>query len=151
MLDPWFKRAFPLKHFKKWLYWPWADYRVLRDAAAVVFTSEEERVQARQSFWLYKCRERVSPLGLESPPPIPSESREAFLSRYPELQNRRILLFLGRLHPKKGCDFLIEALPRDSESEISLVMAGPDQIGWRQQLESQAQRLNMTRRIVFTG
>jgi hypothetical protein len=33
MLDPWFKRTFPLKHLKKWLCWPWADYRVLRDAA----------------------------------------------------------------------------------------------------------------------
>ena len=34
MLDPWFKREYPLKHLKKWLYWPWADYRVLRDAAS---------------------------------------------------------------------------------------------------------------------
>ena len=32
MLDPWFKRTYPLKHLKKWLYWPWAEYRVLRDA-----------------------------------------------------------------------------------------------------------------------
>ena len=39
MLDPWFNRAFPLKHAKKWLYWPWATYRVLRDARAVLFTS----------------------------------------------------------------------------------------------------------------
>ena len=43
MLDPWFKRRHPLKHLKKWLYWPWADYRVLRDAQAVIFTCEEER------------------------------------------------------------------------------------------------------------
>ncbi|HEY2255841.1 MAG TPA: glycosyltransferase, partial [Variovorax sp.] len=39
MLDPWFKRRYPLKHLKKWLYWPWAEYRVLRDAKAVLFTS----------------------------------------------------------------------------------------------------------------
>src|SRR6476646_2695037 len=43
MLDPWFKRTYPLKHIKKWFYWPWAEYRILRDAAAVIFTSEEER------------------------------------------------------------------------------------------------------------
>ena len=36
MLDPWFKRRYPLKHLKKLLYWPWAEYRVLRDAAAVL-------------------------------------------------------------------------------------------------------------------
>ncbi|HTD01931.1 MAG TPA: glycosyltransferase, partial [Chthoniobacterales bacterium] len=67
MLDPWFKETFPLKHLKKWLYWPWAEYRVLRDAAAVIFTAEEERFQARKSFWLYRCREKVSPLGVEAP------------------------------------------------------------------------------------
>ena len=39
MLDPWFKRTYPIKHLKKWLYWPWAEYRILRDAAAVIFTS----------------------------------------------------------------------------------------------------------------
>ena len=32
MLDPWFKQAYPRKHLKKWMYWPWAEYRVLRDA-----------------------------------------------------------------------------------------------------------------------
>ncbi len=41
MLDPWFKHRYPLKHLKKWLYWPWAEYRVLRDATAVIFTCEE--------------------------------------------------------------------------------------------------------------
>ncbi len=56
MLDPWFKETFPLKHLKKWLYWPWAEYRVLRDAAGVIFTSEEERLQARKSFRLYRAR-----------------------------------------------------------------------------------------------
>src|SRR5207245_11501005 len=71
MLDPWFKETFPLKHLKKWLYWPWAEYRVLRDAAAVIFTSEEERLQARRSFWLYRTRARVSPLGVEAAPIFP--------------------------------------------------------------------------------
>ena len=55
MLDPWFRQEYPLKHLKKWLYWPWADYRVLRDAAAVMFTCEEERLLARQSFGLYSA------------------------------------------------------------------------------------------------
>jgi len=40
---------------------------VLRDAAAVIFTSEEERLLARKSFWLYRVREKVSPLGIEAP------------------------------------------------------------------------------------
>jgi glycosyltransferase involved in cell wall biosynthesis len=151
MLDPWFKETFPLKHLKKWLYWPWAEYRVLRDATAVIFTSEEERLQARKSFWLYRCRERVSPLGVEAPP-ISSNAKSEFLSRYPKLRNTRNFLFLGRLHPKKGCDILLEAFaqlrPNDS---ISLILAGPDQIGWESNLRRQVTRLNLTNRVVFTG
>jgi len=151
MLDPWFKETFPLKHLKKWLYWPWAEYRVLRDAAAVIFTSEEERSQARKSFWLYRCREKVSPLGVEAPP-ISSNAKSEFLSRYPQLQNTRIFLFLGRLHPKKGCDMLLEAFAQmRSNDSISLILAGPDQVGWESDLRRQVTRLNLTNRVVFTG
>jgi len=151
MLDPWFKETFPLKHLKKWLYWPWAEYRVLRDAAAVIFTSEEERSQARKSFWLYRCREKVSPLGVEAPP-ISSNAKSEFLSRYPQLQNTRIFLFLGRLHPKKGCDMLLEAFAQmRSNDSISLILAGPDQVGWESDLRRRVTRLNLTNRVVFTG
>ena len=151
MLDPWFKETFPLKHLKKWLYWPWAEYRVLRDAAAVIFTSEEERSQARKSFWLYRCREKVSPLGVEAPP-ISSNAKSEFLSRYPQLQNARIFLFLGRLHPKKGCDMLLEAFAQmRSNDSISLILAGPDQVGWESDLRRRVTRLNLTNRVVFTG
>jgi len=151
MLDPWFKKTFPLKHLKKWFYWPWAEYRVLRDAAAVIFTSEEERLLARESFWLYRVCDKVSPLGVESPEISPNAKSE-FLSRYPQLQNTRNFLFLGRLHPKKGCDILLEAFAQLRSNEpTSLILAGPDQIGWERELRDQAARLNLTERVVFTG
>ncbi len=149
MLDPWFKRTFPLKHLKKWLYWPWADYRVLRDARAVIFTSEEERREARTSFWLYRCHERVSPLGIEVSAPDDG-ARELFLEKYPALRNRRALLFLGRLHPKKGCDLLIDALAAMRAAPFSLIMAGPDQVGWEKELRARADCLGLTN-ILFPG
>jgi glycosyltransferase involved in cell wall biosynthesis len=153
MLDPWFKRTFPLKHLKKWLYWPWADYRVLRDATAVIFTSEEEKLQARESFWLYRCHERISPLGVDTPDSAAAGAKETFLTRFPELRNTRVLLFLGRLHPKKGCDLLLEAFPRDGGDALplSLVFAGPDQIGWSNALKKRASELRLSARIVFAG
>ena len=67
MLDPWFKRRYPLKHLKKLMYWPWAEYRVLRDARAVLFTSEDERMLARESFSLYRAREWVVNYGVPEP------------------------------------------------------------------------------------
>lgn len=128
MLDPWFKRAYPLKHFKKLLYWPWAEYRVLRDAAAVLFTSEEERRLARESFSLYRCKEVVVNYGTAAPDADLEIAREGFLNRFPQLRGKRLLLFLGRLHEKKGCELLVEAfgaLHRSGARDLHLVMAGP--------------------------
>ncbi len=102
MLDPWFKRAFPLKHLKKLLYWPWGEYRVLRDAAAVCFTCEEEMILARQSFALYKAREAVVSYGTSAPAGDPDTQRAAFLGAYPALQGKRLLLFLSRHPCEKG-------------------------------------------------
>ncbi len=152
MLDPWFKRTFPLKHLKKWVYWPWADYRVLRDAAAVVFTSEEERILARQSFWLYRAHEVVSPLGVEAPPEAGPGAKCLFLAKFPEIEKTRMLLFLGRVHPKKGCDMLIDALPRRASADpVTLVLAGPDQIGWTAQLRERVNRMDVSPRVIFPG
>jgi glycosyltransferase involved in cell wall biosynthesis len=141
MLDPWFKRRYPLKHVKKSLYWPWAEYRVLRDAAAVLFTSDEERRQAKESFWLYRCNERVINYGTAAPPDDDGSAAERFRCAFPSVGDKRIILFLGRIHEKKGCDLLVRAFGsvlQQSESARAwhLVMAGPDTSdGYRRSLE----------------
>ena len=153
MLDPWFKRAYPLKHLKKWMYWPWAEYRVLRDAAAVLFTCEEERVLARQSFWLYRCNEMVVNYGTAIPSVDRDVQESAFFARHPNLKGKRIALFLGRIHTKKGCDLLIEAfsqvLARDPDWH--LVIAGPDQIGWQSTLTELAREKGVEHLITWPG
>lgn len=153
MLDPWFKRQYPLKHLKKWLYWPWAEYRVLRDARAVLFTSEEERLQARRSFWLYRANERVVAYGTRAPPDNAAALRENFLAQHPELRGRRTLLFLSRIHEKKGCDLLIEAFAgvAAAQPDLHLVMAGPDQTGWVARLQAIAQERGVADKITWPG
>ena len=83
MLDPWFNRTYPLKHLKKLLYWPWAEYRVLRDAAAVLFTAEQERLLARESFRLYRCHEVVVNFGTATPEVDWERAREDFYNAFP--------------------------------------------------------------------
>ncbi len=153
MLDPWFKTAYPLKHFKKWLYWPWADYRVLRDARAVLFTSEEELLQARKSFWLYRATEQVIAYGTGTPPEDAGRLREIFLDAHPELRRRRLLLFLSRIHEKKGCDLLVQAFAKVAAREpaLHLVLAGPDQTGWVARLKALAAELGVAERITWPG
>jgi glycosyltransferase involved in cell wall biosynthesis len=153
MLDPWFKSAYPLKHLKKWLYWPWADYRVLRDARAVLFTSEEERLGSRRSFWLYRAKEKVVAFGTRAPPADDGTQREQFLAAYPHLRDRRFLLFLGRIHVKKGCDLLLRAFAAGAASEPSLhlVMVGPDPTGWVGKLKELAVELGIAERVSWPG
>lgn len=147
MLDPWFKRTYPLKHFKKWLYWPWAEYRVLRDAATVLFTSEEERRLARESFWLYRCREAVVNYGTAAPEIDLAIARERFYEHFPQLRGLPFYLSLGRLHEKKGCDLLIKSFAESGDSR-PLVLAGPclneSYLRYLKQLAGQSP-------VVFTG
>ena len=153
MLDPWFKRTYPLKHLKKWLYWPWGEYRVLRDARAVIFTCEDERLLARQSFWLYRAKEEVTFYGTSSPPANGAELAQSFLASHPHLQGKRIVLFLSRIQEKKGCDLLVSAFAQVAAQDPSLhlLMAGPDQTGWVDELKAQAEKLGIAQRISWPG
>lgn len=130
MLDPWFKRQYPFKHLKKWLYWPWAEYQILRAAQGVIFTAEEERRKARQSFWLYHIKQEIiAPLGIQEPSYDSARGQTLFQQAVPALGQSPYLLFLGRLHEKKGVDLLIRAYRRllasCRETPFQLVLAGP--------------------------
>lgn len=153
MLDPWFKINYPLKHLKKWLYWPWSEYKVLRDAKAVIFTCEEERILAKQSFWLYKANEAVTTYGTASPPKNGSELKNKFISRNPELIGKKIILFLSRIHEKKGCDLLIAAFSKvvDSNDNIHLIIAGPGNESDILKLKNQAKILGIEDKISWLG
>ena len=153
MLDPWFKKRYPLKHLKKCMYWPWAEYRVLRDARAVLFTSEEERRLARSSFRRYRCNEVVVNYGTAKPKGDPNAELREFFGQYPNLRDKKLALFMGRIHPKKGCDLLIEAFAQVLRRQPNwhLVVAGPDQVGWKEKLSSRASHLGLTSYITWTG
>jgi glycosyltransferase involved in cell wall biosynthesis len=153
MLDPWFAKRYPLKHLKKWLYWPWGEYRVLKGARLVLFTTEEELYLARRSFWLYRARERLVGYGIQRRSLPASEGRAAFYGAFPHLAGKRNLLFLSRIHPKKGCDLLLDAFGRVASRDpaLHLVFAGPDGVGWQAKLTEQARQLGLSQRVTFTG
>lgn len=156
MLDPWFKRRYPLKHLKKWLYWPWGEYRVLRDARAVFFTSEEEKLQARKSFRLYRCNEKVVGYGIARPPGDATRQRTFFLEKFPQLADKRIILFLGRIHEKKGCDMLLAAFrqlvgKRQEPPDYHLVMAGPADGAFAAQMQESTRLLGLDPYVTWTG
>jgi glycosyltransferase involved in cell wall biosynthesis len=154
-LDPWFNRKYPLKHLKKLIYWP-VQHAILRDAEAVFFTSTAERDLALTSFKPSHWTSEVVPYGINDPEEAgwdPDAQIEAFYREYPERRGRRFLLFLARIHEKKGCDLLIEAFAKIAASvpDVDLVIAGPDQAGLQARLERRSEKLGINGRVHWPG
>ena len=153
MLAPWFKQQYPLKHLKKWAYWILAEYWVLRDATHVIFTTQEERLLARESFWLYHCSEAVVTHSIDGVQGSAEEHRSSFFSYLPQLKDKPYLLYLSRIHPIKGIDLLIKAYAENKilSEQYSLVIAGPDKDGLTANLQTLADRLGVGNKIIWTG
>ncbi len=154
-LDPWFNREYALKHLKKRCYWP-VQHAVLRAAKAVFFTSKTEQELAQSSFRPSRWNGVVVPYGIVDPEGEggdPAGQVEEFHRQLPALAGRRYLLFLGRIHEKKGCDLLLEAFAQlsDAAPAIDLVIAGPDQVGMQARLVSRAGELGIAGRVHWPG
>ncbi len=98
MLDPYFRRAFPLKHLKKWIYWLAAEYWILRAADRVLFTTEREAELARESFSPSRWLAQVVPYGASLPDGDPKVYRSC-LGRSLSPAPAPALPALSRPHP----------------------------------------------------
>jgi glycosyltransferase involved in cell wall biosynthesis len=78
---------------------------------------------------------------------------DAFYSAFGHLRARRIVLFLGRLHKKKGCDLLLQAFAPTAvlDPRLHLVVAGPDEDGLRDGFQKFVNERRIQDRITFTG
>ena len=152
MLDPWFRRAYPLKHLAKRLVWRVAEGPLLRGARAVLVTSEGERSVADPAFSLARFHTAVVGYGVSDPPPASADQEAAFRRSVPRL-SRPYLLFLGRLHEKKGCDLLIRAFAGvgGREPDLDLVIAGPDPDGLQSGLATLAREAGVADRVHWPG
>ena len=102
--EPW---AWRHQYWKKRVYWGLIEKRVLAGAAGIVVCNEAESAQLR-ALGVHTPIRRI-PWGVEIPEPNQAPSREWLAKRFPPLANRPFVLFLSRLHPKKGLDLLIPA------------------------------------------
>ena len=153
MLDPYFKRAFPQRHAKKWVYWVLAQYWILRSAHRVLFTTPEESRLAEQSFGIWQWKGHVVPYGCSRPPVDADASLEAFHQRVPKIRGKRFMLFLGRIDPKKGCDLLLHSFAKYAhlDPELHLVMAGPDRQLWAAELQEIVYENQLSERVHWPG
>jgi glycosyltransferase involved in cell wall biosynthesis len=128
MLDGW-----ALQH-KKWKKVPYSALIERRKLSRVTCLRALTRVEAEnyRAFGL-SSPIAIIPNGISAPDHVsPCE----FLRQYPHLEGKKIVLFLGRLHKKKGVDLLAKAWHMVSTRlpDAHLVIAGPDDGPLGQQL-----------------
>ena len=152
--DPWFRERHPIKHVLKSVYWQIGEGRVLSDADGVLFTSEEECDRARGVFYGRPYKECVVRYGIQGPPSEEQLQRREFASAFSNLQDKRFLLYLGRIHPKKGCELLLQGFAqasKDIDPEIQLAIAGPGPSSYIAELKRLAYELQISDRIHWLG
>ncbi|KAA3439600.1 glycosyltransferase [Rufibacter hautae] len=112
MLDPYFQKAAgrKLKALRNWVYWKLIEGRIINEAAGVLFTCEAELSLAREPFTPYFPKREINVgYGIPEPPQLTSSMEESFFALCPDLRTRPYLLFLSRIHEKKGIDLLLKA------------------------------------------
>jgi glycosyltransferase involved in cell wall biosynthesis len=152
MLHEWFRDAHPVKHLKKLLFWRVAVQKAVQTAASVLFLCEEEHRIAPAVFNLQSRAEAIVPLGIAGPPAQLTGS-EWLTKRFPELKNKRLVVYLGRICRSKACDTLLRAFAatHENHSDLRLVISGPDFEGWQPDLMRLADELGIGPKVVWTG
>lgn len=127
--------------WRKRIMWWTVQRRALRRADLFHATASREADEIRAAGLLAPIA--VIPNGVDAPPDLPGRS--------PSTGPRR-LLFLGRIHPIKGLDRLLEAwrAVQDAAPEWELHVVGFDEDGYTGRLQALAQQLG-TRRVHFAG
>ncbi len=122
MLEPWARRK---KRWKKWPYFHLVEKRWIAGATCVLATAEPEAARLREIF--ARSKVQALPLGLTADK---RPDHTAARARLGWNAAETVLLFLSRIHEKKGLDLLLSALaglhgtlPR----ETRLVIVGPEE------------------------
>jgi glycosyltransferase involved in cell wall biosynthesis len=150
MLAPYgWSRSYPVKR----LYWNLLEKQNVARAARLVVTSQGEEEELASLGC--SCRIEKIPLGLEreawETPRRPDVLRKLCGGRS---VGRPIVLFLSRLHPKKGlAEFLLPAFQSLSRDAFLAIAGGPDPhaSGYADHVEREVKRLGLEDRVALFG
>jgi poly(glycerol-phosphate) alpha-glucosyltransferase len=153
MLDPW---ALANSAWKKRVYWRLVEDENLRHAACIHALCAAEKKSVRGLG--LRRPVAVVPNGVSLPDVAArGPDRRGLEHRVPRLEGRRVLLYLGRIHPKKGLPELLDAWaivrrerPVTARGWV-LVIAGPDQLGHSQVLRRRVDELDLDEDVCLTG
>jgi glycosyltransferase involved in cell wall biosynthesis len=130
MLDPWFQKekTRKLKSIRNSIYWHLVEKNVVNYVDGLLFTCQQELLLAKTSFYGYNPKKELNVgYGIIEPPINDSAMIKTFIDFCPNLKGKRYILFLSRIHFKKGVELLINAYNFLSKTILDiphLVIAG---------------------------
>ena len=125
------------------------ERRILRNAAAIHYTSRQEQLEAEEAG--VTTSPAVIPLGIDLSEFEHLPDPDLFFSRYPAAAGRKVILFLSRLDAKKGLDLLLPAFAEMNRADAVLVIAGNGDQAFVDELRESAARLKIEGRTILTG
>jgi len=139
------KDAVKRSKWKKRIAWLGFQKKILLSAEMIHAKSEAEASEIRKR--LPRAKVRVVPNPIETPPQnivdgntsdLSIRLNKDFFQRAGILLEHKILLFMGRVHPVKGLEHLLNAWTGIYETfpDWHLVIIGPDEGGFRSKLKS---------------
>jgi len=122
--------------------------KIIQHAAHFIAVSEKE---AKQYVSVGIPREKISVVlnGIDVEAYRELPERGAFSERY-DLKNKKIILYLGKITPRKGVDVLVKAMAELPHSDTVLVVAGND-MGFKSTVDKLINELGLQERVIFTG
>lgn len=150
------KEAYKLTKFKalkKNIFMKLFGDRIINKASLIHVTCKEELENFLYFYPDLREKVRIIPNGLDLSQFQCLPEKGKFFEKYPSLQDKKYVLFLGRINQKKGIDLLIEAFNMFSkESDLYLVIAGEDDgDGYRNTVEKWVKSYGLENRVIFTG
>jgi glycosyltransferase involved in cell wall biosynthesis len=149
MLDPY---SLSIKRLKKSIYMRLFEQRNIAGAARMIYTTPEEQRLASLS-GLRLPKGELVPLGANASSVQKQALRAQFFARFPHAAESRTLLFLGRLHPKKGLDRIFNSLHalKRSIPNVLLVVAGDGEAHYSRHLRKLVSTLSLDNHVLFAG
>jgi glycosyltransferase involved in cell wall biosynthesis len=148
MLEPW---ALSYKAWKKRFYYALFEKPALDRASAIQMLSSSEAKHI-ESLKL-KAPNIIIPNGVHRNNFEPLEDSQLFYQKFPETKNKQLILFLGRIDPKKGLDLLANAMGKIHHkfSQAHLIVAGSDNIGFLPKVKQYFSDAGCLAKVTFTG
>lgn len=137
---------------KKRVYLELIEKPILRNATTLIALTEAERRSYAALGVHTPCR--VIPNGIDLPEAtVPEQAARTFLQEFGLEPHHRVVLFMGRLHPVKGADRLLDAFVRIAarHPDARLVLAGPDEHGIEASFRQQVGDAGLLDRVSFPG